>query len=86
MEASDVAIWRLSWSLTGSVLAVSSGDNKVGGRNWGLGTGDCCLVWCLLRGIYAALTTTVLCQVRLFKQASDGTWGTVSTINEPSAR
>eukprot|EP00045_Choanoeca_perplexa_P007377 m.66413 g.66413 ORF g.66413 m.66413 type:complete len:301 (+) comp14052_c0_seq1:92-994(+) len=52
IEASDVAMWRLSWSLTGSVLAVSSGDNKV----------------------------------RLFKQASDGQWGEVSTINEPSTR
>jgi protein transport protein SEC13 len=25
----DAVIWRVSWSLSGNVLAVSSGDNKV---------------------------------------------------------
>jgi protein transport protein SEC13 len=25
----EVVLWRVSWSLSGNVLAVSSGDNKV---------------------------------------------------------
>jgi protein transport protein SEC13 len=25
----DSAVWRVSWSLSGNVLAVSDGDNKV---------------------------------------------------------
>ena len=29
MKAFDAPVWRVSWSVTGNVLAVSTGDHKV---------------------------------------------------------
>ena len=40
LEPFDQPVWRVSWSLTGNILAVSSGDNKVSiwkqalNKNW----------------------------------------------------
>ena len=30
LQTSEDVIWRVSWSLSGNVLAVSGGDNRVG--------------------------------------------------------
>ncbi|KAK3722289.1 hypothetical protein QZH41_009329, partial [Actinostola sp. cb2023] len=83
---SDV-VWHVSWSVTGNILAVSGGDNKVGTNN------DCSrsVPMCLYRiarithrFIYVILSSYVVIDiaVSLWKESLEGQWVCVNDVDK----
>ena len=83
-------VWHASWSITGDILAISGGDNKVGVATCVLG--NCChenrsvvinFAWTpqhTLHYMYLHAHTHV--QVTLWKESPEGPWVCVSEVDK----